>query len=61
MTDDRPTRTQQMRNLSDDDRQEAIDSSDNVMGFDKFAHRAKQVQISQSYRAPMKLPPKGAA
>ena len=57
--DTRAAKNAAMRALSDDDRAEAIDASPNVFGFTVFAKRAKQVQLSESYRHPPPAPADG--
>lgn len=41
----------EMRALADGARREAIQSAPNVAGYDRFADRARQVQVRDSYRA----------
>lgn len=41
-----------MRELTDEQREAAIASSDNVIGFGRFAERNQQVFLSRSYKAP---------
>lgn len=55
MTDgDRTAAARAMKALSDTDREEAIRSaaSQNVVGFERFTEKAKQVALSRGYRRP---------
>ena len=47
-------RAQVMRWLTDEERAAAIAASPNVIGFDRFAAVAKQVELSHAYRSPTK-------
>ena len=45
-------RADEMRRLPEPVRQAAIEGSPNVVGFEQFNHRAKQVRLREAYRKP---------
>lgn len=52
--DNRVELTKRMRALTDDQRAEAIAVADNVLGFERFTEKAKQVALRDAYRRPQK-------
>lgn len=51
--DDRVENTRKMRALTDDQRSDAIAASSNVIGFERFQEKAKQVALRDAYRRPV--------
>lgn len=43
-----------MKALNEDDRLEAIYSSPNVVGYERFMQKNKQVELREKYRKPQK-------
>lgn len=59
--DTRLARTSAMKKLTQSDRAELIGAADNVIGFQRFQERSKQVEMSRAYSRPQKPPPGGIA
>jgi hypothetical protein len=54
-------RADEMRALPEDVRRDLIDAGENVLGFDRFQHRSKQVLLRSAYRKSQNPAPGGKA
>lgn len=61
MADEQPERADEMRALPEDLRRDLIEAGVNVLGYDRFQHRSRQVMLRSAYRKPQTPAPGGKA
>ncbi len=54
-------RADEMRAIGEDQRRAAIDAAPNCLGYDRFSHRRRQVDMREKYRKPQAPAPGGKA